>query len=89
MCVCSCVFVCNTVVRCWWKQIAEDTHDEGYPFSYVKKYWDDMYLELRSPISVHVNVGYSLCDDETLQVPDKQAHRVAQFLLSTVRSHTV
>ena len=56
----------------------------GYPFSYVEKHWDDMYLELRSPITIHVNVGYSLRDDKDSGKPNAQSLRVAKFLISTV-----
>jgi hypothetical protein len=65
-------------------QLEEDNH-EGYPYSYVEKHWDDMYLELRSPISVHVNVGYSLRNDKDTNKPNAQSVRVSKFLISTFK----
>ena len=29
----------------------EASEGAGYPYSYIEKYWDDMYLQLRSPVS--------------------------------------
>lgn len=59
-----------------------DSH-EGYPYSYVQKYWDDMYLELRTPSTLHVNVGYSLRDDNDKQGSRPQSRRLAKFILSS------
>jgi len=67
------------------EQLIENDKHEGYPYSYVEKHWDDMYLELRSPITVHVNVGYSLADDVDSHKPNAQALRVAKFLISTFK----
>lgn len=44
-----------------------------------------MYLELRSPISVHVNVGYSLKADADTGKPNAPSIRVSKFLISTFK----
>ena len=36
---------------------------QTYPYHYVEKYWDDMYLELRCPLPVNVAPGYGLRPD--------------------------
>ena len=62
--------------------IAADSH-QGYPYSYVEKYWDDMYLELRCPLPVHVAPGYGLRSD-TLKRGEEML-RLAHFISATFR----
>ena len=59
---------------------------DAYPFSYIEKDWDDMYLELRCPNIVHVNPGYILKDGPAgTPVGETQASRAAAFVASSLR----
>jgi len=61
--------------------VAADAH-AGYPYSYVERYWDDMYLGLRCPLSVHVAPGYGLRPDADC-VKDRAMLRLAKFISAT------
>ena len=56
----------------------------AYPYSYIEKYWDDMYLELRCPLSVHVAPGYGLRPDADCGT-DRALRRLAKFTAATFR----
>jgi len=60
--------------------LKEDAH-EGYPYSYIQKHWDDMYLTIRCSHPVNVSPYFKLVDD-----PSKgQFRRAAEFALAYVR----
>lgn len=61
--------------------VAADAH-AGYPNSYIEKYWDDMYLGLRCPLSVHVAPGYGLRPDADCGT-DRAMLRLAKFISAT------
>jgi hypothetical protein len=63
--------------------VAADSH-AGYPHSYIEKYWDDMYLGLRCPLSVHVAPGYGLRPDADCKT-DRALLRLAKFITATFR----
>ena len=63
--------------------VAADSH-QGYPFHYVEKYWDDMYLELRCPLPVHVAPGYGFRPDADCGT-DRALLRLAKFISATFR----
>lgn len=63
--------------------VAADAHT-GYPHTYVEKYWDDMYLELRCPLPVHVAPGYGLRPDADCGT-DRALLRLAKFISATFR----
>jgi hypothetical protein len=66
-------------------QISEDQH-QGYPYTFVEKHWDDMYLELRCPLPININPGFSFRDDPALQnAPNAQSLRVARFVAAMFR----
>eukprot|EP00960_Hanusia_phi_P062918 765304-Hanusia_phi.AAC.2 len=58
---------------------------EGYPYSYVERYWDDMYLNLRCPIPVHVNPAYNLKQDQNCAKGNSQASRLSKFISLSFR----
>ena len=62
--------------------IAEDQH-EGYPFSYIQKHWDDMYLGLRCPEPVFMNPTFKLADDA--DASKTHLRRAAEFTTSFVK----
>jgi hypothetical protein len=64
----------------------EDDKREGYPYTYVEKHWDDMYLDLRCPLPINVSPGFSYRDDATIvNTPNAQSRRVARFVSSFFR----
>uniref|UniRef100_A0A0C3TEV1 Choline/carnitine acyltransferase domain-containing protein n=1 Tax=Guillardia theta (strain CCMP2712) TaxID=905079 RepID=A0A0C3TEV1_GUITC len=65
--------------------LLQSLEHEGYPYSYVERYWDDMYLNLRCPIPVHVNPAYNLKHDEDCGKPKSQASRLSKFISLSFR----
>jgi hypothetical protein len=57
---------------------------QTYPYHYVEKYWDDMYLELRCPLPVNVAPGYGLRPDADCGT-DRALLRMAKFIAATFR----
>ena len=41
-------------------QIVTEDGIAGYPYSYIERHWDDMYLGLRCPVPVNINPYYLL-----------------------------
>ena len=66
------------------KQLVDADSHAGYPHSYIEKYWDDMYLGLRCPLSVHVAPGYGLRPDADCGT-DRALLRLAKFISATFR----
>lgn len=62
--------------------LAEDSH-EGYPYSYIQKHWDDMYLGLRCPEPVNVSPFFKIADAGDLA--KGQTRRAAEFVCGFTR----
>ena len=54
---------------------------KGYPHSYLEKYWDAMYLELRCPSMINVNPHYVMADSPA----QTQLSRAAGFASGIAR----
>ena len=75
----------KSVLTAAWEQVEEDAKPD-YPYSYIEKHWDDMYLGSRCPLPININPGYSLSDDPSdMAAAEPQAYRAAKFILSTFR----
>eukprot|EP00758_Cryptobia_borreli_P002229 Tbor_TRINITY_DN2877_c0_g1::TRINITY_DN2877_c0_g1_i1::g.23172::m.23172/K08766/CPT2; carnitine O-palmitoyltransferase 2 len=73
-----------------------DASRDGYPFSYIEKHWDDMYLKDRSPLVINTNPAFGFKPIGALETNflnmDKRAntHRIVSATeLSERKGNTV
>mmetsp|Transcript_1714 Transcript_1714/g.2580 ORF Transcript_1714/g.2580 Transcript_1714/m.2580 type:complete len:636 (+) Transcript_1714:136-2043(+) len=65
-------------------ELKELSPPSGYPYSYIEKFWDEMYRGGRWPLMIHTNPFYIL-NDESDPVEQEQTRRAAKFVNSSVR----
>ncbi|KAF0697627.1 Aste57867_11717 [Aphanomyces stellatus] len=67
------------------KQEFIDAMGRAYPFSYIEKWWDAMYLGGRYPNPINVNPGYGLIDEAKGSVLADPLVRTSTFVVSLLK----